>query len=165
MNRVLSILILLCAFVATTMAVDYQTYKPQSQQYQGAVYSTAEAAQGNVQNTQNTQNATFSSTSAYSKQLEENASRPVNPMINVQTDRAYTIPVAATGITGGVTTEDGKVIHRIGHRPDPSVDPEEPPANDEMPIGDTPWLWMVLLALGYTAFRVYRFRNSGVQED
>lgn len=161
MNRVLSILILLCAFVATTMAVDYQTYKPQSQQYQGAVYSTAEAAQGNVQNTQNTQNATFSSTSAYSKQLEENASRPVNPMVNVQTDRVYTIPVAATSITGGVTTEDGKVIHRIQRPGDDPVDPDPAP---DMPIGDTPWLWMALLALGYAAFRVYRVRNSDAKE-
>ena len=158
MNRVLSILILLCAFVATTMAVDYQTYKPQSQQYQGAVYSTAEAAQGNVQNTQN---ATFSSTSAYSKQLEENASRPVNPMVNVQTERVYTIPVAATGITGGVTTEDGRVIHRISR---PEDDPTDPDPAPDMPIGDTPWLWMALLALGYAAFRVYHVRNSDAKE-
>lgn len=153
------------AITVTAEAVDYPTYKPSTPQYSTPVYSTAEAAQGN------TQGASFNSTSSYSKQLDEHAAqRTLNPydVSGVQVRRSYTVPVAAAEVKDGVTTLDvpNSGPHRIGHRPgDIGVeDPSEPDPQPDMPLGDTPWLWMVLMVLGYAGFRIYRFRNSGIQE-
>lgn len=151
------------AITVTAEAVDYPTYKPSTPQYSTPVYSTAEAAQGN------TQGASFNSTSSYSKQLDEHAAqRTLNPydVSGVQVNRSYSVPVAAQAIEGGVTTLDvaNPGPHRIGHRPGGGADPVEPDPSPDMPIGDTPWLIMMLLALGYIVTRVYRSRNSGIQE-
>lgn len=82
---------------------------------------------------------------------------------------SYTVPVAVMDPETMNMLEDPESSsgpRRIGHRPggDDPITPSEPDPQPDMPIGDTPWLIMILLALGYMATRVYRSRNSGIQE-
>ena len=82
---------------------------------------------------------------------------------------SYTVPVAALDRDGATLAEydPSSGVRRIGHRPDdsdPTVNPTDPDPAPDMPVGNTPWLLMALMALGYIATRIYRTRNSGAQE-
>ena len=152
------VLALTLAFATNAYAIDYPTYKGPTQKpmMQGGMYSTADQAIYGEQ-----QNSSFQSTSSYSKQLEQNTSRPVNTMApGEQYQRSYSVDVAALSVTGGVTIEDQESasrsgVRRIGGRPNQGDLSDPDPAND-MPVGDTPWLFMALLL---AAFAVYRVRK------
>ena len=81
---------------------------------------------------------------------------------------SYTVPVAVLDPETMTLLEDptnsSSNPRRIGHRPDPGVDPIDPTPTPDMSVGNTPWLWMALMALAYIAMRTYRTRNSGVQD-
>jgi len=153
------ILALTLAFATNAYAIDYPTYKGPSQKpmMQGGVYSTADQAIYGEQ-----QNSSFQSTSSYSKQLDQNTSRSVNVMAPAdQYQRTYSVDVAALSVTGGVTTEEQESasrqgVRRISGRPNPGDLSDPDPASD-MPVGDTPWLFMTLLL---TAFAVFRIRKA-----
>ena len=161
MNRLTIILTIIFALAgsARATAVDYPTYKPTTPQYTTPVYSVAEGSL-------NDQQASFNSTSSYSKQLDESATRrsAINPFdaSGMQIDHSYTVPVAASEITGGVTTYDAQESN-LGRRRirRPDEDPVDPTPAPDMPIGDTPWFFMFLLVLAYSASRAFRaFRRS-----
>lgn len=164
MNRLTIILTMIFAasLSVTATAVDYPTYKPTTPQYTTPVYSVAEGSL-------NDQQASFNSTSSYSKQLDESATRrsAINPFdaSGMQIDHSYTVPVAASAVTGGVTTYDTQ-SNVPGRRRVLGIDVDEDdipddPANPDMPIGDTPWFFMFLLVLAYSASRAFRaFRRS-----
>jgi len=154
---VFTVLGLSCA--AAAFAIDYPTYKGPSNQrttYSGGVYSTADqAVYGNQQEQQS--QPSFNSTSPYTKQIDPNTYRSVNTMIGEgQYSRQYSVPVSALSVTGGITTEDMEEaktgVRRVRHRPggegETPTDPTSPP---DMPVGDTPWLLMLLLAALYAA--------------
>jgi hypothetical protein len=158
MNRLTIILTIIFAVAGSAMAtaVDYPTYKPTTPQYTTPVYSVAEGSL-------NEQQASFNSTSSYSKQLDESATRrsAINPFdaSGMQIDHSYTVPVAASAVTGGVTTVDlngennVQGVRRARHNPG---DPNDILNDPDMPVGDTPWFFMFLLALAFTAFRSFR---------
>ena len=163
MNRLTIILTMIFAasLSVTATAVDYPTYKPTTPQYTTPVYSVAEGSL-------NDQQASFNSTSSYSKQLDESATRrsAINPFdaSGMQIDHSYTVPVAASAVTGGVTTVDlngennVQGVRRVRHDPG---DPNDVLNDPDMPIGDTPWFFMFLLVLAYSASRAFRaFRRS-----
>ena len=163
MNRLTIILTMIFAasLSVTATAVDYSTYKPTTPQYTTPVYSVAEGSL-------NDQQASFNSTSSYSKQLDESATRrsAINPFdaSGMQIDHSYTVPVAASAVTGGVTTVDlngennVQGVRRVRHDPG---DPNDVLNDPDMPIGDTPWFFMFLLVLVYSASRAFRaFRRS-----
>lgn len=78
----------------------------------------------------------------------------------------YTVPVAVLDpetMTLMEDPSDQSGPRRIGHRPG-GDDPIDPTPTPDMPVGNTPWLWMALMALAYIAMRTYRTRNSGVQD-
>ena len=154
------ILALTLAFATNAYAIDYPTYKGPNQKpmMQGGVYSTADQAIYGEQ-----QNSSFQSTSSYSKQLDQNTSRPVNTMApGEQYQRSYSVDVAALSVTGGVTTAEQEAssqkgvlrISRPGHE---SEDPNPAP---DMPIGDTPWLFMALLLAAFAVFRVRKAQTK-----
>ena len=164
MNRLTIILTIIFAMAgsAKATAVDCPTYKPTTPQYTTPVYSVAEGSL-------NDQQQSFNSTSSYSKQLDESATRrsAINPFdaSGMQIDHSYTVPVAASAVTGGVTTYDIPENHSGPRRiRRPGEDPVDPTPAPDMPIGNTPWLLMLLMALGYTATRIYRTKNSGAQD-
>ena len=158
MNRLTIILTIIFAVAGSAMAtaVDYPTYKPTTPQYTTPVYSVAEGSL-------NDQQQSFNSTSSYSKQLDESASRrTVNPFdaSGMQVNRSYTVPVAASSVTGGVTTLDAPTNAPTGRRRvigtgDEDLNPGEQGQID-LPIGDTPWFFMLILGLAFTAFRSFR---------
>lgn len=161
MNRLTIILTMIFAasLSVTATAVDYPTYKPTTPQYTTPVYSVAEGSL-------NDQQPSFNSTSSYSKQLDESATRrsAINPFdaSGMQIDHSYTVPLAASAVTGGVTTydipENNSGPRRITR---PGQDPVDPTPAPDMPIGDTPWFFMFLLVLVYSASRAFRaFRCS-----
>lgn len=157
------ILALTLAFATNAYAIDYPTYKGPTQKpmLQGGVYSTADQAIYGEQ-----QNSSFQSTSSYSKQLDQNNSRPVNTMApGEQYQRSYSVDVAALSVTGGVTTEDNEntansSVRRVRNRPDPSISLEDPDPDPDMPIGDTPWLFMALLLAAFAVFRVRKVQTK-----
>lgn len=169
MNRILAILftVLGFAFATAVYAIDYPTYKgPTNQRVSssGGVYSTADQAIYGDQMEQGKQ-ATFNSTSPYSKQMDPNTYRAVNTMVPAgQYNREYSVPVSALSVSGGITTEDQEDaqpgVRRVRHRPtdegEPAV-PAEP--GSPLPVGDAPWLFMLLMAAAYAAF-AYRRRQA-----
>jgi len=163
MNR--SVLILTMVFAAalsvTASAVDYPTYKPTTPQYTAPVYSVADGSLDERQKS-------FSSTSPYSKQLDESATRHAfNPYdaSGMQVNRSYSVPVSALSVTGGITTdeqENANGVRRVRHRPTEDghdAVPGEP--ESPLPVGDTPWFFMFLLALAFASFRACRAYGLG----
>ena len=144
MKRIFFLIISSFVCFSTTLAVDYKPYQPAQQAqikgYNGnALNATAPTYQ-------------FNGTSSMMQ-------------------GSYTVPVAAIDPETMNMLEDpsnsSSGPRRIGHRPedeDPSVIPDDPTPADDMPVGNTPWLWMALMALVYIAMRVYRTRNSGAQD-
>lgn len=65
---------------------------------------------------------------------------------------SYSVPFAAQDISGGLTTDDTsyEIESAFGPRriPKPDYDEEEPGG----PIGDVPWIMMLLLAGGYIVY-------------
>ncbi len=140
---------MLCGITAAAWAsgIDFPTYQPRH---------TEREEEREYLDMGQKEATTFSSTS-----IERNG----------QSTREYFVPVSALTVTGGVTTEDGGSedsdsgrpgVRRIGHNPGGTADPAEP--KPIVPLGNIPWLLMVMLALGYVAIRTYRTRNSGLQE-
>ena len=164
MNRLTIILTIIFAVAGSAMAsaVDYPTYKPTTPQYSSPVYSVADGSLYDQQQS-------FNSTSTYSKQIEENASRrTINPYdaSGMQVNHSYTVPVAASAITGGITTdelEEGRSgVRRVHHRPGGATDPVQPSEPESpLPLGDTPWFFMFLLALAFASFRACRAYGLG----
>jgi len=133
---------MICGFTAAwASGIDYPTYQPpHSEREEGRGYKYIDA--------EKKEHTTFSSTSI--------------EMSGAQTaSREYFVPVSALTVTGGVTTEDGESedsdrprVRRIGGRPGAGTQPVE---DIPSPIGDSPWLLMVLLGALYA---VYRARNT-----
>lgn len=140
MKRLFFLLISFFGCLCTTLAVDYKPYQP-AQQAQIKGYNA------------NTLNATaptyeFNGTSSMMQ-------------------GSYTVPVAVMDPETMNMLEDpsnsSSNPRRIGHRPG-GDDPIDPTPAPDMPVGNTPWLLMALMALLYVAIRSYRTRNSGAQD-
>ena len=71
---------------------------------------------------------------------------------------SYSVPFAAQSISGGLTTDDISygTEGAFGPRRLPRPDYEE---YDPEPIGDIPWIMMLLLAGGYIAYTTYSTRK------
>lgn len=144
MKRLLLIIVAICGCLAL-FAVEYKPYQP-AQQAQIKGYNA------------NTLNAT-----APTYQFNGTSS---------MMQGSYTVPVAVMDVEVMDMLEDPSSSsksgpRRIGTRPedyDPDIRPDDPTPADDMPVGNTPWLFMALMALGYIALRAFRTRNSGVQD-
>lgn len=139
MKRLLFIMVAFCGCLAL-FAVEYKPYQP-AQQAQIRGYN-ADALNAEAPTYQ------FNGTSSMMQ-------------------GSYTVPVAVMDPEVMNMLEDPSSSSNSGPRriSRPGHDPGTPDTpHPDVPVGNTPWLFMALMALGYIALRAFRTRNSGVQD-
>lgn len=162
MNRLLAIVITVLGFswMLSAAQIDYPTYNGPSRSIDQNAWSPSDAA---MYEYEEERQSSFNSTSPYTRQIDPNLYRSVNSMAQEASNiREYSLPVSAVTVTGGVTTFDANGesetpgVRRISGRPgyDPAV-PDNP-----YPIGDAPWLFMLLIAAGYVVYAYRRHRQA-----
>lgn len=164
MNRLYTILLTVFCLTLTITAssIDYPTYNGPTRSVNHSAWSPSDAAWQEEDEYNNTQSS-FNSTSPYTRQIDPNMYRSVNTMTQEATStREYSVPVSAVTVTGGVTTVDlngennAQGVLRVRHRPD--GDPNDNLDDPETPIGDAPWLFMLLMAAAYAAYSYRRHK-------
>lgn len=162
MNRLYTILLTVFCLTLTITAssIDYPTYNGPTHSVNPQAWSPSDAAWQEEDEYNNNQSS-FNSTSPYTRQIDPNMYRSVNTMNQEATStREYSVPVSAVTVTGGVTTVDlngennVQGVRRISGRPDYN---EEKPENP-FPVGDAPWLFMLLMAAAYAAYSYRRHK-------
>lgn len=136
MKRLLFIVAAMFGCLVTLSAVEFQTYRPAQVQMSGYNPSALEVEDPEYQ---------FTGTS-------------------VMHTGSYTVPVSALQTNSVFADEDASSLsspRRISQRPtDNRTDPSEPP----QPIGDTPWLLMALMLIGYISVKIWKKRTFSIEK-
>jgi len=134
-KRLLFIVAAMFGCLVTLSAVEFQTYRPAQVQMSGYNPSTLEVEDPDFQ---------FNGTS-------------------VLHTGSYTVPVSALQTNTVFADEDASSLsgpRRIGKPSDERDEPDAPP----QPIGDTPWLLMTLMLIGYISVKIWKKRTFSIEK-